>query len=95
MLAQPPPHKLPLGGYIYLVLGDLLAVSRDRRLSLSHQVTSSLIRGSIHARSRSEMNVPITVIMPISMMIVPAQEHVLRQQRHQQHRAYRRQTHHH
>src|SRR6202022_1842921 len=80
MLAEPPPHQLPLRGH-----EDTLTVRRDgdRPLNRSargieaeggvgHQVSSSRMRGSINTRRMSDTSVPITVITPSSSTIVPA-----------------------
>src|SRR6266508_4893653 len=81
MLAEPPPHPLPLRGHEDAPL--LLRGGGDRRvngsargiegqLGLGHHVSSSRMRGSIHTRRMSEISVPITVITPSRSTIVPA-----------------------
>src|SRR5712692_8693014 len=69
MLAEPPPHQLPLRGHedALLLRGDAQRLGDQR-----HQVSSSRMRGSIHTSRTSEIRVPITVITPSRSTIVPA-----------------------
>src|SRR5262245_58603664 len=62
VLAESPPHELPLRGN-----EDALLVGHRR-----HHVSSRRMRGSIQTSRMSEIKVPITVITPSSSTIVPA-----------------------
>src|SRR5262245_11067961 len=62
VLAESPPHELPLRGD-----EDALLVGDGR-----HHVSSRRMRGSIQTSRMSEIKVPITVITPSSSTIVPA-----------------------
>src|SRR5262249_22335917 len=81
VLAEAPPHQLPLRGDEDALLlrgggGAALLDGRARRLQrdvgASHHVSSRRMRGSIQTRRMSETSVPITVITPSSRTIVPA-----------------------
>ena len=90
VLAEAPPHQLPLRGD-----GD--PVFRQDpgfrcRCDFRHHCRPRRILGSTHISSRSEMNVPMTVMTPSSRTMVPGQEHVLRDQRLEQQGTDRRQA---
>src|SRR5262249_3573635 len=80
VLAEAPPHQLPLRGHEDARLGDGARVAHGRGVGgladhvrrRRHHVFSSRVRGSIHTRGMSGMSVPITVMTPRSSTIVRA-----------------------
>src|SRR5258708_21130598 len=85
MLAETPPHELPLGGDRNALLGcfaDEQPASRardvdgclDREIGCpeGHRRLCARSRRSIPITSRSEMNVPITVRTPSNRTMAPA-----------------------
>src|SRR5712692_5522675 len=85
MLAEAPPHELALGRDRNALLrrfADEQPVYRARDVDRcldgqvgcpeGHRRLWARIRGSIHIKSRSEMNVPITVRTPSNSTMAPA-----------------------
>src|SRR5437870_5684476 len=81
MFAKAPPHQLPLRSHKNALIGWRYTRCRrsfgdrhgvERQARLSHQLSSSRMRGSIHTRMMSEINVPTTVMTPSIKTIVPA-----------------------
>src|SRR5215475_3530634 len=80
MLAEAPPHELPLRGHVDSLLlrggGDRPRHGRaggiECEAGIGHQVSSMRMRGSISTRRMSEASVPITVMTPSMSTMVPA-----------------------
>src|SRR5450631_4802819 len=70
VLPEAPPDELPLRGDGDPVFGDVPRYQWRREFR--HHSLPNRILGSTHMSSRSEMNVPMTVMTPSSRMMVPA-----------------------
>ena len=100
VLAEAPPHELPLRGDEDALLRRRAGLTRgsargiEGHVGLGHHASSRRMRGSIHTSRMSEISVPITVMTPSSSTMVPGQEHVLGDEGLQQQRPDRRQSEH-